>query len=500
MDHWIHQSLSAILNFPVTEEMIQYMLTIENERDLDDFSKNFLDLSNPKHKNFIVELKRKKAHENQFTGYRKSNDNDSVPQKSKDKKKAKSKEKEVIESHQESSKSDKPEKRKKFVNLYSTEGNKVAVFLKGRVKCDCEAKIHSLINNCLTCGRIVCAQEGAGPCFFCGELVCTPNQQAVLASKSKASDNLYNKLMGDSNSKAALRQRDKLLEYDRNSARRTQVIDDESDYFQSSNSVWLSKDERAEMEKREAEMREKKYGSRLEKKFTVDIFGRDVIEEADDAEDIFKRQLEVLEKSARIAGGGEELICPNFEFDRPVYVEGTLSRIISSKKPTESTTHRVQDKELLEMVDEGLCLSMHQPWASLLVAGIKKHEGRTWYSSHRGRLWIHAASKTPSTEEISTLENRYRVLVAENLKFPQNYPTKVLLGYVTVLDVLPQEEYRKLYPEGESDAPYVFICDDFHELPIKFPMQGKMKIYKLDKKIHQAALKCAERFSKVNTG
>ena len=34
---------------------------------------------------------------------------------------------------------------------------------------------------------------------------------------------------------------------------------------------------------------------------------------------------------------------------------------------------RIQDKEYLEMVDEGRCLSMHQPWASLLVAGIKRY-------------------------------------------------------------------------------------------------------------------------------
>jgi len=33
---------------------------------------------------------------------------------------------------------------------------------------------------------------------------------------------------------------------------------------------------------------------------------------------------------------------------------------------------RVQDKELLEMSDQGKCMSMHQPWASLLVAGIKR--------------------------------------------------------------------------------------------------------------------------------
>lgn len=31
----------------------------------------------------------------------------------------------------------------------------------------------------------------------------------------------------------------------------------------------------------------------------------------------------------------------------------------------------IQDKEYLEMSDSGLCLSMHQPYASLLVAGIK---------------------------------------------------------------------------------------------------------------------------------
>ena len=39
---------------------------------------------------------------------------------------------------------------------------------------------------------------------------------------------------------------------------------------------------------------------------------------------------------------------------------------------------RLQDGELSQMVDVGMCLSMHQPWASLLVRGIKQHEGRTW--------------------------------------------------------------------------------------------------------------------------
>ena len=36
-------------------------------------------------------------------------------------------------------------------------------------------------------------------------------------------------------------------------------------------------------------------------------------------------------------------------------------------------TLRLQDRELREMSDEGTCLSMHQPWASLLVRGIKQY-------------------------------------------------------------------------------------------------------------------------------
>jgi len=36
---------------------------------------------------------------------------------------------------------------------------------------------------------------------------------------------------------------------------------------------------------------------------------------------------------------------------------------------------RLQDADLQVMSDEGLALSMHQPWASLLVAGIKRSVG-----------------------------------------------------------------------------------------------------------------------------
>lgn len=60
-------------------------------------------------------------------------------------------------------------KKLKFINFYAQD-NKPGL-KKGRHPCQCEAQLHDLINNCTKCGRIVCEQEGSGPCFFCDSMV-----------------------------------------------------------------------------------------------------------------------------------------------------------------------------------------------------------------------------------------------------------------------------------------------------------------------------------------
>ncbi len=37
-----------------------------------------------------------------------------------------------------------------------------------------------------------------------------------------------------------------------------------------------------------------------------------------------------------------------------------------------------------------------------------RHEGRSWYTSHRGRLWIHAAAKEPDQQAILMMEQFYK--------------------------------------------------------------------------------------------
>ena len=49
--------------------------------------------------------------------------------------------------------------KQKFVPLMSAEGQSRATMqLPGRHACHCLAQKHALINNCIECGRIVCAQ------------------------------------------------------------------------------------------------------------------------------------------------------------------------------------------------------------------------------------------------------------------------------------------------------------------------------------------------------
>ena len=85
--------------------------------------------------------------------------------------------------------------------------------LPGRHACSCNARRHALLYNCLSCGKVICAQEGDGPCLFCGN---DPHSTERNAAADAAA--------ADAAARAA-----RLLEFDRSAAKRTTVIDDQAD-------------------------------------------------------------------------------------------------------------------------------------------------------------------------------------------------------------------------------------------------------------------------------
>ncbi|KAL7032146.1 hypothetical protein ACKWTF_007234 [Chironomus riparius] len=470
MDSWLKEQLTRCLQFEVPEEMIYLILGIDTDEKLRGYCETLLDFTNEKHCIFFNALKLKQFpsnHTKQMVTTNQKSENDEVRTGAK--------------------------KKTKYYNFYGKDGKlNDTVMLKGRVKCDCQASKHKLINNCLYCGRIVCEQEGSGNCLCCGNLVCTEEELKVINSQTKKGDQLKKSLMNTKGLESAIAQRDKLLEYDKNSEKRTTVIDDESDYFKA-NSVWLSDEERKKLKGLEDKLREHKHESRLNKKYNLDFAGRKVTEDVEypkEIEEQILRQVMDATSNNNFSYGGAN---PDMLNALPIFDENigkSFPKLKKAKTGFDGVYNRVQDKEFQEMSDLKSCISMHQPWASLLVAGIKKHEGRSWFTSHRGRLWIASTAKPVNPDEVKELEMFYQTHYKdENINYPTQYPSGVLLGCVNVTECLPQEEYRKAYPDGESESPFVFICENPQELQIRFPIKGMHKIYKLDQNIHSAALK-----------
>lgn len=73
------------------------------------------------------------------------------------------------------------------------------------------------------------------------------------------------------------------------SVRRTQVLDDESDYFATESNQWLSPCEREKLRKKEEELREIRHASRKDRKITLDFAGRQVIDEGNNLNEYYNK-------------------------------------------------------------------------------------------------------------------------------------------------------------------------------------------------------------------
>ncbi|KAF5275376.1 hypothetical protein FQA39_LY06833 [Lamprigera yunnana] len=488
MEDFIKNCLKPILSTDVDDEIIAYIKTIPAVEDLNEFIAGVIDNSNPKHVEAYEKLKNRlfpeKKSSNKVTKPQNSNRNLGTDKKVNSNAKNQTDSKSTTVSNpqqkvnQSGSKRGQSQQNKKFksVNLETYDFKRTSK--EGRQPCNCEAKTHQLINNCLKCGRIVCAQEGSGPCFFCDTLVCTNEEFHILESNTKLSDKLHNYLFEQKTSKGwkkAIETRDRLIKADRSREDKRKVYDEQSEYYKSDG--WNGS--------RQMQV-PKLHKNTKDFKLALDFATRKVVTAASE---------ENKNKDRMMASINSHLDATERKFKECMKVnkwEQIVSKVYSDKAqpytPTPFSKVKVANDSFLEEIDRGMCLSMHQPWASLLVAGIKIHEGRTWYTEHRGRLWIHAASKQPSNEELLEVEQMYRKIYNNsNLEFPRMYPTSCLLGCVFVEDCLSLEKYRELYAMGESDSPYVLICSKPMILPIFHSLQGQHKIFPLSKEVHNIA-------------
>jgi len=109
---------------------------------------------------------------------------------------------------------------------------------KGKPKkmCGCYGTKHEPLANCLHCGRISCEYEGYDYCPFCENLI----------------------IPGDADTNdSAQAHKNRLLEFDRTTAERTRIHDDQEDYFVTSTSMWSTAEEQQSAKELEEERNRK---------------------------------------------------------------------------------------------------------------------------------------------------------------------------------------------------------------------------------------------------
>jgi len=116
-------------------------------------------------------------------------------------------------------------------------------------------------------------------------------------------------------------------------------------------------------------------------------------------------------------------------------------------------------------------LTIHQPWASAIMAGVKAVENRTWSTKYRGWLVIHAGLSIDPAGEDS--------LRAAGWELPQaveDCPRGVVLGVVELIDVVrypsPGAKQRTLGAEFGDEDPYGLAEDPLASGPWCWILRG----------------------------
>eukprot|EP00916_Digyalum_oweni_P014990 GHVL01024486.1.p1 GENE.GHVL01024486.1~~GHVL01024486.1.p1 ORF type:complete len:746 (+),score=176.80 GHVL01024486.1:3-2240(+) len=409
--------------------------------------------------------------------------------------------------------------------------------LKRRIICFCQAQEHELIGNCTNCGKIICDQEGDGPCPFCGNAV--------------GSD------FFDDSMQIAIEHTRKLVEFDKEVTKRTRIYDDQADWFDEADNVFLTPEQREEARQAIRELEERREKEKRLIRVTLDIAEREVFTEKstideenreklmifNDKKNEIKRSEDTSENrmndmaheladwlrnttESALAVSADTYINEDNSYlnkaksnIKEIITEENNSKIITeennSKIITEENIENVTEKQMnrvrnmeerfelslpdeLEMAeeftlsthmsdDEGMCLSMLQPWASLVIAGFKRVEGRSWPTEYRGRLWIHAGHEEPSEETIDSVLLQYNnIYGSDKPSFPSDFPTGCLIGCVDIMDCFTSNEgstqidfHDPMGPKELTNCEFGFIFQNPWKLIIPIKMRGALKIFKL---------------------
>lgn len=112
------------------------------------------------------------------------------------------------------------------------------------------------------------------------------------------------------------------------------------------------------------------------------------------------------------------------------------------------------------------CLSVRQPWADLIVDGVKDVENRRWSTTFRGAVLIHAARRIEQ-------DDVGRVRRDLGLAPEQEYRpvTGAILGMTRIVDCVSR------HPSRFFSGPYGFVLEDSVRFERPIPYRGRLGFF-----------------------
>lgn len=130
------------------------------------------------------------------------------------------------------------------------------------------------------------------------------------------------------------------------------------------------------------------------------------------------------------------------------------------------------------------CLSIRQPWAWLVCAGMKRIENRTWSTDYRGTIAIHASTSN------SVVKDYVRDRDTDSFSV-DDFAYGAIIGLADVADV--RVFGREHEDDGFACGPYCWHMSNPRMLKTPIPMLGKLNLFYLDEAISDQ-LRAAETY------
>ncbi len=122
-------------------------------------------------------------------------------------------------------------------------------------------------------------------------------------------------------------------------------------------------------------------------------------------------------------------------------------------------------------------LSIRQPWAWAICAGLKRTENRSWSTNYRGTIAIHASLSTQGLNELRPSFDRV----------DDQHPVRVTGAIIGLADLVDVASYG---PQHEQDpfafGPFCWTFTNARLLSEPIPLKGKLNLFKLERQqLHQ---------------